>query len=168
MSAQEGLSDDFHRPAAEHTVSRDAAVQEVVDSVLALVHEVAERRDGVSAHDVRQRAAAWLLRNASGLREAVGPPPAPEEGQDAERQPFGLLEVIGVNVVMEVAASTYPAPAQRDRVIRERLGVSPTRYFQLLNALLDSRAAVSRDPVTVYRLRRIRERRRVAREGGRP
>jgi multiple sugar transport system substrate-binding protein len=39
-------------------------------------------------------------------------------------------------------------------------GISPTRYYQLLNALLDDEGALARDPVTVNRLRRIRDARR--------
>jgi hypothetical protein len=35
--------------------------------------------------------------------------------------------------------------------------MSPTRYYQLLNALLDDRNAAAYDPVTVNRLRRIRQ-----------
>jgi hypothetical protein len=37
------------------------------------------------------------------------------------------------------------------------------RYYQLLNALLDDPRALSHDPVTVNRLRRIRETRRAER-----
>jgi hypothetical protein len=53
-----------------------------------------------------------------------------------------------------------PAAGAKERVIRERLEMSPTRYYQLLNALLDDPAALAHDPVTVNRLRRIREERR--------
>jgi uncharacterized protein DUF3263 len=51
----------------------------------------------------------------------------------------------------------------KERAIRERLGISPTRYYQLLNVLLDDPRALAHDPVTVNRLRRRRE----ARRGGR-
>ena len=33
--------------------------------------------------------------------------------------------------------------------------MSPTRYYQLLNALLDDPRALAHDPVTVNRLRRV-------------
>ncbi|WP_153427638.1 DUF3263 domain-containing protein, partial [Streptomyces alkaliphilus] len=62
--------------------------------------------------------------------------------------------------ILAVAARTFPGPGARDRVIRERLGMSPTRYHQLLNALLDDPAALAHDPVTVNRLRRLRDLRR--------
>ncbi len=38
-------------------------------------------------------------------------------------------------------------------------GFSVTRYYQLLNRLLDDPAVLAADPQTVYRLRRIRSRR---------
>ncbi|NJP69203.1 DUF3263 domain-containing protein [Streptomyces spiramenti] len=51
----------------------------------------------------------------------------------------------------------------KERVIREQLEMSPTRYYQLLNALLDDPAALRHAPVTVNRLRRVRDERRAQR-----
>jgi hypothetical protein len=42
--------------------------------------------------------------------------------------------------------------------VREAFGMSVTRYTQVLNAALDTREALEVDPVTVNRLRRLRER----------
>ncbi|WP_408996230.1 DUF3263 domain-containing protein, partial [Streptomyces caniscabiei] len=39
-------------------------------------------------------------------------------------------------------------------------GGPPVRYYQLLNALLDDPRALAHDPVTINRLRRVREARR--------
>ncbi len=55
--------------------------------------------------------------------------------------------------VLDIAARTWTGPGPRDRAIRERLGMSPTAYFQLLNALLDDPRALRHAPVTVNRLR---------------
>jgi Protein of unknown function (DUF3263) len=52
------------------------------------------------------------------------------------------------------------------RAIRERLGVSPTRYHQLLNAALDVPEVLELDPTLVLRLRRLRETRRSRRARG--
>ncbi|MCT7351571.1 DUF3263 domain-containing protein [Streptomyces sp. 15-116A] len=57
----------------------------------------------------------------------------------------------------------FPGPGVKERAIREELGLSPVRYYQLLNALLDDPRALAHDPVTVNRLRRIREKRRTER-----
>jgi phage major head subunit gpT-like protein len=62
--------------------------------------------------------------------------------------------------VLAVAARTFTGPGPRERAIRERLGMSPTAYFQLLNALLDDPRALAHDPVTVNRLRKERDFRR--------
>lgn len=54
----------------------------------------------------------------------------------------------------------FAGPGAKERAIREELGLSPVRYYQLLNALLDDTRALAHDPVTVNRLRRVREARR--------
>lgn len=46
--------------------------------------------------------------------------------------------------------------------IRDQLHISPTRYYQVLNALLDDPAALSAEPVLVRRLQRQRQARRAA------
>ena len=55
----------------------------------------------------------------------------------------------------------------KERAVRERLGLSGTRYHQLLNALIDRPDALAYDPMLVGRLRRLRERRRRIRFAGR-
>jgi hypothetical protein len=40
--------------------------------------------------------------------------------------------------------------------IRDRFGVPPTRYYQVLNALVDRPEALAVDPLLVRRLRRLR------------
>jgi len=44
----------------------------------------------------------------------------------------------------------------KEQAIRDRFDLSATRYYQLLNALLDNPTALAHDPVLVGRLRRIR------------
>lgn len=65
--------------------------------------------------------------------------------------------------VLSVERRSWPGPGAKERAIREQLGLSPTRYYQLLNALLDDPRALAHDPVTVNRLRRVREERRARR-----
>jgi hypothetical protein len=55
----------------------------------------------------------------------------------------------------------------KEQGIRDLFGVSSTRYYQMLNALLDDPAAMEYDPVLVMRLRRLRAARARARTGGR-
>ncbi|WP_405801973.1 DUF3263 domain-containing protein [Streptomyces sp. NBC_01506] len=65
--------------------------------------------------------------------------------------------------VLAVEKRSWPGPGAKERVIRERLGISPTRYYQVLGALIDDPLALAHDPVTVNRLRRIRDSRRARR-----
>lgn len=44
----------------------------------------------------------------------------------------------------------------KEQAIRDQFELSSTRYYQLLNALLDNPAAAVHDPVLVGRLRRLR------------
>ena len=44
----------------------------------------------------------------------------------------------------------------KEQAIRDTFGLSATRYYQVLNGLLDDPAALERDPVLVGRLRRLR------------
>jgi uncharacterized protein DUF3263 len=50
----------------------------------------------------------------------------------------------------------------KDQAIRELFDMSATRYYQLLNTLIDRSEALERDPMLVKRLRRTREARRRA------
>lgn len=46
---------------------------------------------------------------------------------------------------------------RKGEAVRERFGISQARYYQLLNRLLASPAALAYDPLLVLRLRRRRE-----------
>ena len=48
-------------------------------------------------------------------------------------------------------------PIEKEQTIRQRFGVSPTVYYQRLSRLIDRPAAWAADPVTVKRLRRLRD-----------
>lgn len=67
--------------------------------------------------------------------------------------------------VLEFEASWWRYPEPKDLAIREYLGMSATRYYQVLRRLIDDPDAEEADPLTIRRLRRVREkarRRRVA------
>ena len=51
----------------------------------------------------------------------------------------------------------------KEQAIRELFGMSATRYYQVLNALIDSPAALAHDPMLIKRLRRMRTSRQRAR-----
>jgi len=51
----------------------------------------------------------------------------------------------------------------KETAIRERFDMSATRYYQVLNALIDEPAGLAHDPLLVGRLRRLRDARASAR-----
>ncbi|MGH3873452.1 MAG: DUF3263 domain-containing protein [Pseudonocardiaceae bacterium] len=51
----------------------------------------------------------------------------------------------------------------KEQAVRELFGVSATRYYQILNGLIDRREALAADPMLVKRLRRLRSGRQRAR-----
>ncbi len=53
----------------------------------------------------------------------------------------------------------------KEEAIRERFGMSATRYYQVLNALVDRPEALAADPLLVRRLRRLRGARQRQRSG---
>ncbi|MFI2203711.1 DUF3263 domain-containing protein [Streptomyces sp. NPDC020192] len=59
--------------------------------------------------------------------------------------------------ILALERRSFTGPGAKERAIREELGLAPVRYYQLLNALLDDQRALAHDPVTVNRLRRVRE-----------
>ena len=55
----------------------------------------------------------------------------------------------------------------KEQAVRELFDMSATRYYQVLNTLLDSPAAMEHDPMLVKRLRRLRASRQRARSARR-
>ena len=66
--------------------------------------------------------------------------------------------------VLDFECAWWQQPGGKEEAIRQTFGLSPARYYQLLNELIDRRAALEYDPLLVKRLLRIREERRRARQ----
>jgi hypothetical protein len=56
----------------------------------------------------------------------------------------------------------------KETAIRDLFGVPPTRYYQVLNALVDRPEALAADPLLVRRLRRLRSTRQQKRSSRGP
>ena len=54
---------------------------------------------------------------------------------------------------------TWRTPGAKEQAIADVLGITATRYYQLLNELIDNAEALKFDPVLVKRLRSQRSRR---------
>jgi hypothetical protein len=81
-----------------------------------------------------------------------------EERQEQEQEQEGLGR--RERDILALERRGFSGPGAKERAIREELELAPVRYYQLLNALLDDERALAFDPVTVNRLRRVREARR--------
>ena len=58
--------------------------------------------------------------------------------------------------ILAFEAKWWRHAGSKEQAIRDTFGLSSTRYYQLLNALLDNPAAMEHEPVIVGRLRRLR------------
>lgn len=59
----------------------------------------------------------------------------------------------------------WKLPGAKEQAVHDRFGMSMTRYYQLLDHLIDKPEALEHDPMVVRRLQRLRQTRRRARSG---
>ncbi|GAA3893502.1 DUF3263 domain-containing protein [Saccharothrix violaceirubra] len=84
--------------------------------------------------------------------EALAPAEKPDDGlTDRERE------------ILAFERQWWKYAGAKEQAIRELFDMSGTRYYQLLNALIDKEAALAADPMLVKRLRRSRSGRQRAR-----
>ena len=68
--------------------------------------------------------------------------------------------------ILDFERSWWKHAGVKEQAIKERFSMSATRYYQILNDLLENPAALAHDPILVKRLKRLRtyrQRQRVAR-----
>jgi len=80
------------------------------------------------------------------------------DSDQAPAKPAGLDE--RDQQILAFEGQWWRQAGAKEQAIRDTFGVSTTRYYQLLNALLDDPRALEHDPVVVQRLRRLRGSRR--------
>ncbi|QGQ20324.1 DUF3263 domain-containing protein [Cellulomonas sp. JZ18] len=86
---------------------------------------------------------------------------APSAGTTAVPAGSGLSE--RDQQVLAFERQWWKYAGAKEQAIRELFDMSATRYYQLLNALIDDPAALAHDPMLVKRLRRMRSSRQRAR-----
>lgn len=69
--------------------------------------------------------------------------------------------------ILEFERQWWRYAGAKEQAIRELFDCSATRYYQLLNSLIDNPAALAADPMLVKRLRRMRSARQRARSARR-
>jgi Protein of unknown function (DUF3263) len=85
----------------------------------------------------------------------VSPPPAEGSGDaSVQVQPSGLSR--REHDMLTFERQWWRQAGAKETAIRDLFGVTPTRYYQVLNALVDRPDALAADPLLVRRLRRLR------------
>lgn len=69
--------------------------------------------------------------------------------------------------ILEFERQWWKFAGAKEQAIREQFDMSATRYYQVLNALIDQPAALAFDPMLVKRLQRMRAARQRARSARR-
>lgn len=87
---------------------------------------------------------------------AASPAPASSaSAEEAEAAPEpGLTE--REEQILAFESKWWKHAGAKEQAIRDAFDLSATRYYQILNGLLDNPAALAHDPVVVGRLRRLR------------
>lgn len=69
--------------------------------------------------------------------------------------------------ILEFERQWWKYAGSKEQVVHDRFGMTATRYYQVLNALIDRPEALAHDPMLVKRLRRLRSSRTRARSARR-
>ena len=85
----------------------------------------------------------------------VSPPRVDGSGEGPSLAPAGGL-TRREHEMLAFERQWWRRPGAKETAIRDRFGISPTRYYQVLNTLVDRPDAQASDPVLVGRLRRVR------------
>ncbi|WP_246165523.1 DUF3263 domain-containing protein [Arthrobacter yangruifuii] len=81
------------------------------------------------------------------------------------KSPLGVQE----QQMLALERAWWKYAGAKEQAIKDLFGMSATRYYQVLNALIDTEEALAHDPMLVKRLRRLRttrQRARTARRAG--
>ena len=70
--------------------------------------------------------------------------------------------------ILEFERHWWKYAGAKEQAVREKFDMSSTRYYQVLNALIDRPEALEEDPLLVRRLRRLRSSRQRQRSARRP
>ena len=69
--------------------------------------------------------------------------------------------------ILDLERTWWSHPGSKEQLVKDAVGLSTTRYREVLAELTDSEDALAYDPLVVRRLRRLRDRRRRERFEGR-
>jgi len=87
--------------------------------------------------------------------------PSPEASEDVRRTVPELDE--RSKQMLEVERLWWQYAGAKEARVRERFGITMTTYYQQINAMIDTEAALAYDPMLVKRLRKRRRTRQLSR-----
>jgi hypothetical protein len=90
----------------------------------------------------------------------------PQRHEDSGRPDAGALDARD-REILAFERQWWKYAGAKEQAIRELFDMSATRYYQVLNALIDTPEALEADPMLVKRLRRLRASRQRARSARR-
>ncbi|MEU2612464.1 DUF3263 domain-containing protein [Micromonospora sp. NPDC007271] len=110
--------------------------------------------------DVVHRQAVPPPRSAPAVEAAPAPGAAPADAAEDPRPDAVAGPADGLSErdrrILAFEQQWWKHAGAKEQAIRDTFGLSATRYYQLLNALLDHPAALAAEPVLIGRLRRLR------------
>jgi hypothetical protein len=98
-----------------------------------------------------------------GRMEAAALRPSAGSGNDARTGELDDHE----RAIIDFERQWWKYAGAKEQAIRDLFDMSATRYYQVLNALIDRPEALAHDPMLVKRLRRLRSSRQRARSARR-
>ncbi|WP_018657374.1 DUF3263 domain-containing protein [Actinomadura flavalba] len=93
------------------------------------------------------------------MNDGSAPDPTTTPDDDATAFPAGALSERD-RAILAFERRWWQYAGAKEQAIRELFDMSATRYYQLLNLLIDRPEALEHDPMLVKRLRRTRQERR--------
>lgn len=111
-----------------------------------------------------QEALFELPEQSAPAEQATEPDAPPAASEKPDTPPTQPRLPARERAVLDFERKRWKHAGAKEEAIRADLGLSPTHYFQILNALLDDPAALAYNPTLVAALRRVRESRQQARQ----
>lgn len=144
--------------------------QEIARQCEQLAHAVAQRENRAEpGHRRHLRLAEPITQPIERITEPIKPEPVvpgpsrPAEDEMCRERTLTDRE----KQILAFERQWWKRPGAKELAIRELFDMSASRYYQLLNALLDEPAAVQADPMLIKRLRKTRATRQRARNARR-
>lgn len=141
------------------TLTEAPDVTRAVEDVAYFDQQIATLPDCARKQFVTDVRAAWFAAHPA--------KPQRQEEQEPAPRPLDYPEKRILDFAARILQHEWTVKGELEQAIREEFGYSATRYFQRLNALIDESRALAYAPVTVNRLRAVREIKRQARRSAR-